>query len=91
MQPAVQAIPGPGAPPQPNQNKGQRDSERNLFGTEFPWAYGEFTAEDRTLTKVGIRYAGDITYFVSTTGLKRPLKIAFGLLAAAASILLFLR
>jgi hypothetical protein len=51
MQPAVAAFPGPGAPPQPGQRKGARDSERNLFGTEFPWTEGEFTADGQTLKK----------------------------------------
>ncbi len=37
----------------------------------------KFTAEGQTLDKVGLRYAGDITYLVSASGLKRPLKIAF--------------
>src|SRR4029077_5794454 len=27
--------------------------------------------------KIGVRYAGDITYFASARGLKRPLKIEF--------------
>src|SRR5207302_2690291 len=31
----------------------------------------------QTLKKVGIRYAGDITYFVSAQGAKRPLKVNF--------------
>src|ERR1700735_3008036 len=43
MQPAIPAFPGPGGPPQPKAKKEvkeKRDSERNLFGTEFPWAEG---------------------------------------------------
>lgn len=80
MQPAV---PGPGfpaAPPTPaerNDNK-NRASEKNLFGTDFPWVEAELIADGTTLRSVGVRYAGDITYFVSSRGLKRPLKIAFG-------------
>jgi putative membrane-bound dehydrogenase-like protein len=31
----------------------------------------------RTLKKAGVRYTGDITYFVSGLGVKRPLKIGF--------------
>jgi putative membrane-bound dehydrogenase-like protein len=65
---------GPKGPPAP---KGKRDSEPNLFGTQFPWVEGEFTAEGKTYKKVGIRYAGDITYFSSAQSLKRPLKIDF--------------
>jgi putative membrane-bound dehydrogenase-like protein len=67
----------PGAPPAPPASREKRDSERNLFGTEFRWAEGDFSAAGETLKKVGIRYAGDITYFASAQGLKRPLKIAF--------------
>lgn len=59
------------------QVQAQRDSERSSFGTEFRWAEADFTAEGQTLKKVGIRYAGDITYLVSAGALKRPLKIAF--------------
>ncbi|HVX14248.1 MAG TPA: PVC-type heme-binding CxxCH protein [Pirellulales bacterium] len=77
MHPVV-AGPGFGAgPPAPPPRNNGRSSEKNLFGTDFPWAEGEFTAAGQTLAKVGIRYAGDITYFVSARGLKRPLKIAF--------------
>jgi putative membrane-bound dehydrogenase-like protein len=65
---------GPKGPPAP---KGKRDSETNLFGTLFPWVEGEFTAEGKTYKKVGIRYAGDVTYFSSAQNLKRPLKIDF--------------
>jgi putative membrane-bound dehydrogenase-like protein len=77
MQPAAPALPGFGGPPAPAvpAPAGKRDSERNLFGTAFPWASGELTVGDQSPTKVGIRYAGDITYFVSANGLKRPLAI----------------
>jgi putative membrane-bound dehydrogenase-like protein len=80
MQPAAPAFPGPGGPPQPKAKKDakdKRDSERNFFGTEFPWTEADVTIEGKTLKKVGARYAGDITYFVSTRGLKRPLAIQF--------------
>jgi putative membrane-bound dehydrogenase-like protein len=78
MQPAPGGFGFPGGPPQPQpQPKDKRDSEKNAFGTAFPWAQGDFSADGKTLTKVGIRYAGDITYFTSSRGLKRPLKIAF--------------
>lgn len=70
----------PGAPPAPpvrrNPND-ERDSERNLFGTEFPWAKGDLSAGGKTYKNVGVRYAGEITYFASSQGLKRPLKIEF--------------
>src|SRR5205809_6391534 len=67
----------PGAPPMPPAPRDKRDSERNLFGTEFPWAQADFSAEGRTYQKVGLRYAGEITYFASSRGLKRPFKIEF--------------
>src|SRR5262249_8546437 len=67
----------PGAPPARPAAREKRDSARNLFGTEFRWAQGDFSAEGKTIKKVGVRYAGDITYFASSRGLKRPLKIDF--------------
>ncbi|HEV3338754.1 MAG TPA: PVC-type heme-binding CxxCH protein [Pirellulales bacterium] len=82
MQPAVAGF-GPGAPPAatppaaPVNGSKARDSEKNLFGTDFPWVTADFTADGAKLHKVGVRYSGDITYFVSAAGLKRPLKIAF--------------
>jgi putative membrane-bound dehydrogenase-like protein len=67
----------PGAPPAKPAAGDKRDSERNLFGTEFRWAEGDLSAEGKTYKKVGVRYAGEITYFASSQGLKRPLKIDF--------------
>ena len=72
MQPPV---PGAFGAPPPAENR--RESELSLFGTEFRWAEAKFTASGQSLPKVGIRYAGDITYLVSASGPKRPLKIAF--------------
>jgi putative membrane-bound dehydrogenase-like protein len=74
MQPAVGGF---GQPPQPKEKdkNDKRGSERNLFGTEFPWAQADLTADGKTYKKTGVRYAGDITYFTSSRGLKRPLKI----------------
>jgi putative membrane-bound dehydrogenase-like protein len=77
MQPALPAFPGKPAAPQPAERKSDRGSEQNLFGTEFPWAEAEFRAEGQNLKKVGLRYSGDITYFVSARGLKRPLHLRF--------------
>src|SRR5262245_42168182 len=78
MQPALGG--GFGPPPRREENKDEkkRDSEKNLFGTDFPWVEGDFSADGKTLKKVGVRYGGDITYFVSSRGLKRPLKIDLG-------------
>lgn len=81
MQPVVGGGFGfPGGPPPKqaaNKDSKKRDSERNLFGANFPWAECDFTADGKTLKKVGVRYSGDITYFVSSRGLKRPLAISF--------------
>src|SRR5258708_5812072 len=80
MQPPAGGFGAPGAPPGPQaapKEKDKRDAERNLFGTEFPWAQAEFTAEDKTYKKIGVRYAGEVTYFASARGLKRPLMIEF--------------
>jgi putative membrane-bound dehydrogenase-like protein len=77
MQPRPGGFGFPGAPPAPPAPRDRRESERNLFGTEFPWVQGEFTSGGKTLKKVAIRYAGEITYFASSRGLKRPLKIDF--------------
>lgn len=82
MQPTIEGFggPGPGGPPQPRpQSTGgkRRETEKNLFGTDFPWVEANVTINGTALKKVGVRYAGDITYFVTARGLKRPLKIAF--------------
>jgi putative membrane-bound dehydrogenase-like protein len=77
MQPPAGGFGFPGAPPAPPVRKDKRDGERNLFGTEFPWAQGDLSVEGRTHKNVAVRYAGDITYFASSQSLKRPLKIAF--------------
>lgn len=79
MQPAVTGPGFPAAPPKPVEKKDRKHlgSEKNLFGTDFPWVEAEFSANGATLGNVGVRYAGDITYFVSSRGLKRPLKITF--------------
>src|SRR5277367_5952309 len=74
MQPATGFGPPGGAPPAP---KDKRESERNLFGTEFPWAQGDLSAEGKTYKQVGLRYSGEIAYFASAQGLKRPLTIDF--------------
>jgi hypothetical protein len=77
MQPAPGGFGFPDAPPRQPAPKDKRDSERNLFGTAFPWAQCDFSADGKTYKKVGVRYAGDITYFASSQGLKRPLKLEF--------------
>jgi putative membrane-bound dehydrogenase-like protein len=76
---AMQPPPGKGfgGPPQPPKDPkpGDRPVERNLFGTEFPWANADFIAGGTTLKKVGIRYAGDGSYFAAARNLKRPLRL----------------
>jgi spore coat protein H len=69
---------GPGAPPPAVRNPGEkRDSERNLFGTEFPWAHADLSTEGKNYKNIGVRYSGEITYFASAQILKRPLKLEF--------------
>jgi putative membrane-bound dehydrogenase-like protein len=78
MQPSVAGFGQPGgAPPAPQNTSDKRESERNLFGAEFPWAQADFSAEGKTYKKVGLRYSGEITYFASAQSLKRPMKIEF--------------
>jgi putative membrane-bound dehydrogenase-like protein len=79
MQPAGGGFGGPGGPPAPppRDARDKRDGERNLFGTEFPFAQADLIADGTTVKKVAVRYAGDITYFSSARGLKRPLKVQF--------------
>src|SRR5262245_56798582 len=79
MQPATPAFPG--SQPQHEVKKDKRPAEQNRFGTAFPWAHASVAVNGTKLDKVGIRYAGDITYFVSTLRLKRPLAIKFDLSA----------
>jgi putative membrane-bound dehydrogenase-like protein len=64
-------------PPQPPKDKkpGDRPSERNLFGMDFPWVQGDLTADGKAYKKVGLRYAGDATYLAATRNLQRPLQI----------------
>jgi putative membrane-bound dehydrogenase-like protein len=65
---------GPGQPP-PKPKKGKRPSDRNLFGTEFPWVQGDLTVGGKEYKKVGLRYDGNATYFASAFDIKRPLRI----------------
>src|SRR5947209_16626316 len=47
MQPPAGGFGAPGAPPAPPAPREKRDSERNLFGTEFRWAEGDVSAEGK--------------------------------------------
>ena len=64
---------GPGAPPPARQPKkpGERESERNLFGVEFPWVCAQLTQDDHGYGAIGLRYAGNASYMASAGGLKR--------------------
>ncbi|WP_406694258.1 CotH kinase family protein [Singulisphaera sp. Ch08] len=78
MQPPPPAPPGvPGGPPPASRPRkpGGRESERNLFGVEFPWARGAVTAEGKTYQGVGLRYSGNASYMASAFGLKRSLLV----------------
>jgi len=68
--PAPAAFGGPPQAPRPKRSSG-RESERNLFGVEFPWARGALTVEGKTYKSVGIRYSGNASYMASAGGLKR--------------------
>jgi putative membrane-bound dehydrogenase-like protein len=72
MQPPAPAGGPGGPPPAPRPRKpGERPSERNLFGIEFPWARGAITFDGNTIKGVGLRYAGNASYMASARGLKR--------------------
>lgn len=81
MQPPPAAFgfgaPGAAPAPPPAPPDDGRVRETNQFGTSFAWAEAKFTAQGKSLDKVGIRYDGDFTYFLSAQSLKRPLKIEF--------------
>jgi putative membrane-bound dehydrogenase-like protein len=74
---------GPGAAGGPTrkpaaEKRPRRDSERNLFGLEFPWAEGQVSIDGVTLKRAGLRYAGNASYMASAGGLKRSFKIDLG-------------
>jgi putative membrane-bound dehydrogenase-like protein len=76
MQPPAPAGAFGGPAPAPRPRKpGERESERNLFGVEFPWARGSVTMEGKTFRGVGLRYAGNASYMASAGGLKRSFLI----------------
>jgi putative membrane-bound dehydrogenase-like protein len=72
LQPPAPAGAAGGPPPVRRSRKaGDRESERNLFGVEFPWASGTITIEGQTFRGVGFRYTGNASYMASAGGLKR--------------------
>lgn len=77
MQPAQAGMGFPFGPqpPKPQPKPGERETHRGVFGTDFPWAEASFTAEGKTLEKVGLRYKGNSTYLATTRNLKRSMKV----------------
>ncbi len=76
MQPPAPAFGQGGPPPAPRPKQpGDRESERNLFGVEFPWVRGALTARGKTFSSVGLRYSGNASYMASAGGLKRSFKV----------------
>ena len=61
----------------PPKKDGQRDSDRSVFGTEFPWVHGAVAIDGVTVEDVGLRYKGNSTYLATARGLKRSIKIDF--------------
>ncbi|WP_020471023.1 CotH kinase family protein [Zavarzinella formosa] len=55
----------------------KRDSDRSVFGTEFPWVKASFSIGDETVEGVGLRYKGNSTYLAAARGLKRSFKVEF--------------
>lgn len=76
MQPPAPAF-GQGGPPAAPRTRraGERASERNLFGVEFPWARGALTAGGQSYPAIDLRYAGNASYMASAGGLKRSFLI----------------
>jgi putative membrane-bound dehydrogenase-like protein len=71
MQPPAPAAFG-GPPPAPRPKRpGELERERNLFGVEFPWARGTFSADGKTYRNVALHYSGNASYMASAGGLKR--------------------
>jgi hypothetical protein len=69
----------PGGPANPPAKKADpaRDSDRSVFGTEFPWVRGSFAADGTTVGNVGLRYKGNSTYLAAARGAKRSFKVEF--------------
>jgi putative membrane-bound dehydrogenase-like protein len=78
MQPAMPAF-GQGGPPARQRPKrgGARETERNLFGVEFPWVRGALKMGGKTYKTVGLRYSGNASYMASAGGLKRSFRVEF--------------
>lgn len=77
MQPAGGGgFPGFGQPqPKVEKKPGDRETHRNAFNMELPWAVASISAEGKTIEKVGLRYKGNSTYLSTNRGLKRSFKV----------------
>jgi spore coat protein H len=60
---------------EPKPGEPVRETHRGAFDTQFPWAEASFTADGKTVAKIGLRYKGNSTYFSTMRGLKRSLKV----------------
>ena len=76
MQPPAAPFGAPPAAPKPKK-RGDRESDRNLFGIEFPWARGAVSIDGKIFKNVGLRYTGNVSYMASAGGLKRSLLVDF--------------
>lgn len=78
MQPAQRGFgfPPPAQPqPKVEPKPGDRETHRSAFNMDFPVAEASFTADGKTISKVGLRYKGNSTYLSTARGLKRSLKV----------------
>jgi spore coat protein H len=69
---------GPGQPVKPPEKPAEKPTDVHKsagFGTEFPWAHANFSADGLTCKNVGLRYKGNGSYMPSTRSLKRNLKV----------------
>ncbi|WP_422928190.1 PVC-type heme-binding CxxCH protein [Singulisphaera sp. PoT] len=75
--PAMFGAPGAAPPPAPPKlpDGRERESEKNLFGVAFPWAQAALSVDGQARKSVGLRYAGNGSYFASAGGLKRSFKV----------------
>jgi spore coat protein CotH len=65
--------PPPKAPVKPGEQP--RETHRNTFGVDLPWARGSLAAEGRAYANVGIRYKGNGTILETSRTIKRSLKV----------------
>mgnify|MGYP002624320465 FL=1 len=78
MQPPAPTFGVPGGAPAPQRGDNERETERNFFGTEFPWVEAALSIDGEIMPGAHVRYDGGITYMVSARRLKRPLALRMG-------------